>query len=561
MIVNKTSFLFFWFLTINTFVCLGYNLFPQTVQDSTLFYYNSIIELKDVTYVSRSFQFFDKKVDEALLSKDTFKAACYLELLAYGQFKMGFPYESEANSIKALKLLNTASYNLHVKAKERISNHLGMVYRELEDFSNARRYFNDALALNINIKQKVAIITNIANTYDDQEKYTKALQILSEVYDDALTLENSGIKATYFDNYGYFSYKNNKNGAIDDMKKALEMRSKIKDLPGLFSSYRHLALFYSGKGNKEQALHFSNKAKTISDSIKTPTYQLEALALKLKLDQNPDFEKYLNLNKQEISKSRLRENKFAAIKYNVALKEKLLEENETKLLVTEFEKEKEATYKWLYLTLWILVILLSILIFFVLNSKHRKDTVQKIYVTEKRISKKVHDEVANDVYQVMTKLQYEHTEEKEDLLDELEHIYNKTRDISRENGAIDLDADFAFILNDLLLVYETENTTIITRGLNDINWDTIPKLKRTTIYRVLQELMTNMRKHSKASLVSVSFEKNKNVLNINYTDNGVGAELKRLNGLQNVETRIHALNGTVIFSTKIGEGFKVKARI
>ncbi|WP_152596546.1 hypothetical protein [Algibacter lectus] len=70
-----------------------------------------------------------------------------------------------------------------------------------------------------------------------------------------------------------------------------------------------------------------------------------------------------------------------------------------------------------------------------------------------------------------------------------------------------------------------------------------------------------MKKHSEATLVSISFKKNKNILEINYMDNGVGAELNRLGGLENVETRIHALRGTVIFSTKIGNGFKVNARI
>ncbi|MCL5128257.1 MULTISPECIES: tetratricopeptide repeat-containing sensor histidine kinase [unclassified Algibacter] len=561
MKVNKTSFLFFWFIVINTFCIVSHNLVSQNKRDSTLFYYKAITELKDVKSISKSFEFFKKKADQALLNNNTERAAYYLELIALGQLKMGFSYESEANSIKALKLLNKSNSKSKKDAEERLSNHLGMIYRRLEDFENARRYYNQALELNTKLEDKIAIITNIANTYADQKKYDKAIETLSKSYDDAVTLDNSEIKATYFDNFGFFSFKTKRSRALKEMEGALKMRLELQDLSGLFSSYRHLSLFFSEKGNKIKALYYADKVTELSNNIQAPAYQIEALALKLNLENNSDFHKYVALNKQVKSKSKLWENKFAAIKYNVALKEKLLEENQTKLLVSEFEKEKERTYKWLYLTLWILIVLLSILIFFTLNAKHRKDRVQEVYVTEKRISKRIHDEVANDVYQVMTKLQYEQVGENEVLLDELEHIYNKTRDISRESGTIDLETDFGVILNDLLLIYETEGLVIITRGLKDINWQTISKLKRTTIYRVLQELMTNMKKHSKATLVSVSFNKNKNVLEMNYADNGVGAELKRLNGLGNVETRIHALRGSVIFSTKIGEGFKVKAKI
>ncbi len=562
MKVNKTSFLFFWFIALNIFCFVSHNLVAQNKKDSTLFYYKSITELKDVNYIGKSFEFFQKKADQQLLAGNNIKAAYYLELIALGQFKMGFPYESEVASVKALRLLDAVKDKAKSNdAKGRLSNQLGMIYRRLEDFENARRYYNQALELNKKTKDKIAIITNIGNTYADQNNFNKATETLLLFYNDALGLEASEIKATYFDNFGYFNLKIKNNRALKEMQKALKMRLELGDLSGLFSSYRHLSLFYSEKGNRTKARYFANKVKSLSDSIQTPAYQLEALALKLNLENNSDFKKYIDLNKQLISEKQLRENKFAAIKYNLGRNEQLLEENETKLLVSEFEKEKEITYKWLYLTLWVLVIILSILIFIALKSKHREDRVKEVYVTEKRISKKVHDEVANDVYQVMTRLQYEESSEKEELLDELEHIYNKTRDISRESGTIDLETNFSFVLNDLLLVYETEGLVIITRGLMDINWDIISEIKKTTIYRVLQELMTNMKKHSEATLVSISFKKNKNILEINYMDNGVGAELNRLGGLENVETRIHALRGTVIFSTKIGNGFKVNARI
>jgi hypothetical protein len=71
--------------------------------------------------------------------------------------------------------------------------------------------------------------------------------------------------------------------------------------------------------------------------------------------------------------------------------------------------------------------------------------------------------------------------------------------------------------------------------------------------------MVNMRKHSKASLVALTFKNDKNIFHIHYSDNGVGCDstaLKFKNGLQNVETRIKSLNGTLTFDTSINNGFK-----
>ena len=77
---------------------------------------------------------------------------------------------------------------------------------------------------------------------------------------------------------------------------------------------------------------------------------------------------------------------------------------------------------------------------------------------------------------------------------------------------------------------------------------------------MLQELMVNMKKHSKCSLVVITFKKNKNKLEIDYSDNGLGAtseEINMKNGLQNVENRILGIKGTITFDTISKKGFKV----
>jgi len=70
--------------------------------------------------------------------------------------------------------------------------------------------------------------------------------------------------------------------------------------------------------------------------------------------------------------------------------------------------------------------------------------------------------------------------------------------------------------------------------------------------------MTNMKKHSNASVVAITFIKNKNKVLINYKDNGDGCELKKHVGLQNVENRIISINGNITFESRTNEGFNAQ---
>lgn len=108
--------------------------------------------------------------------------------------------------------------------------------------------------------------------------------------------------------------------------------------------------------------------------------------------------------------------------------------------------------------------------------------------------------------------------------------------------------------------FKTPNINILSNGLSEILWNQIDKNKKIIIYRVLQELFFNMKKHSDATLVSVTFKiVNKNIV-IGYTDNGLREKNNPIifkNGLQNVESRIKTINGTIIFDDYSHNSFKL----
>ena len=110
----------------------------------------------------------------------------------------------------------------------------------------------------------------------------------------------------------------------------------------------------------------------------------------------------------------------------------------------------------------------------------------------------------------------------------------------------------------------SKNTKLIISGSTDVDWLKISPLSKKTLFKVLQELMINMQKHSNANLVSFAFEQTKKTLKVIYADDGAGAsseELNLKNGLWNTEKRIKAIGGTIIFDSEKGRGFETQIEI
>jgi two-component system NarL family sensor kinase len=79
-----------------------------------------------------------------------------------------------------------------------------------------------------------------------------------------------------------------------------------------------------------------------------------------------------------------------------------------------------------------------------------------------------------------------------------------------------------------------------------------------SIYRIIQELLSNVVKHSKASAITVSFTGFEDELVLTIEDNGEGYDLnafqnsQRSNGWQTIQTRIHLIRGQIEFDTLVG---------
>lgn len=208
-------------------------------------------------------------------------------------------------------------------------------------------------------------------------------------------------------------------------------------------------------------------------------------------------------------------------------------------------------------------LIISLLLVYYLNKKHKKEKLLEVYSTETRLSKKMHDEIANEIYTTInyiSDVDYVSGYDKKKILNKLTEIYTITRDLSKETGSIDTGENYVLQLKHLLGEYCSAQINIISKGIDTINWNVVDEPKKIATYRVLQEIMVNMKKHSEATLAFIDFSVLKNKITIKYSDNGKGSKIENetiKNGLQNVENRIDAIGGIVTFETNAGKGFHI----
>jgi len=173
-------------------------------------------------------------------------------------------------------------------------------------------------------------------------------------------------------------------------------------------------------------------------------------------------------------------------------------------------------------------------------------------------SKRVHDVVANGLYKVMAKIEGSVEMDRERILDSLEDIYEKSRDISYDRTEF-IEPEFHETVNKLLRSFANEKTSVKLSGNTSAIWSGVDKRTQYEIKTVMQELMINMKKHSLGTAVSWRFERKDKQIQMRYHDNGTGMKKgQRFNkGLKNVTSILNAISGNIDFSSVEENGLTI----
>ena len=521
----------------------------QLSTDTIAFYRKAILAPEKPENIAAGMQFYQTKKISDLKNQDTLLAITDLRMLAIGDFKIGNTYDSENHIVEALALIDGLHYkDTMVNAQVGLYNTLGRIYRTADNTEAALQVFDKALAITKSLKETIILLNNKANLYKNAGQYDLALEAYTLAFEKVKDADKPSQLALVLDNIGAVQSKLEHPEALINLEKALAIREKDHNSLGLYASYRNLSDYYFDRNDQTKANAFAQKAYAVAENINSSSFKLDALSRFIKLNDNPYAKEFQRLTDSITKAKQAASNKNAYLKFNVAQEQKKTAESK---LQQEIEAKKRLRYQFLVVVL----LLLFLASYFIFRYRKRQANIAAVYHTETRISKTVHDEVANDVYKLMNAMENTNADTPE-LLNELEKIYHKTRDISRANRSLDVSVDFESLLNDLFLSYRNEQVQIVTRNLSKINWKSVTAVKKRTLYRVLQELLTNMKKHSQASSVALVFEKKGSKVQVKYSDNGVGSDLKHKNGLQITESRMESVNGRISFESNINKGFK-----
>jgi signal transduction histidine kinase len=521
----------------------------------------AIISFQDKKFNSSFYNFNKSKISFEIV-KDSANIVYNLIQMASIQQINGDYYGSKETLTEALPYIKKK--NIYSAA---INNLFGIAFKELSIYNDAIYYYKEALKDCEDSISKLAPLNNIAVVYIQQKKYDQAIKILEDILKGKVFYKEPIRTVSILDNLGYAYFKKGQpEKGLSLMNEGLAIRNQTNDSYGGIESNLHLAEYYA-KSNSQKSNLYAQTAYQVATKSNSIDERLKALSFlilnKNSINTSHYAQKYISLNDSIIKIRNNFKNKFAKIKYD-SKKEKdenqqlRLEKSEDLLSLQKAKYQKIV----LAISIFSLVIIILILIRYYRN-KNRVEKIKASYDTETRISKKIHDELANDVFHAITFTQTQPlTQEstKESLLEKLDQIYKRVRGISRENNDIDTSENFAQNVKEMLSLYNTDGTNVIVNNLDKISWDGIDEIKKITIYRILQELMVNMRKHSEASLVVVKFDQNQKNIFIDYVDNGIGCAKNKIikNGLQNMENRILAIKGTITFDTEPNKGFKVK---
>lgn len=185
-----------------------------------------------------------------------------------------------------------------------------------------------------------------------------------------------------------------------------------------------------------------------------------------------------------------------------------------------------------------------------------------------RMASDLHDSVGATL--AAAKLQFNHLKNNkgkiinEDELFEntsslLEDAYNEVREMAhlKNSGLLAKNSLLPAIEKLAKNASVTSNLTIEVQdfGLDERLENSIEIM----IFRVIQELVTNIIKHSNASEASISITQHSDLLSIIVEDNGQGFDIKKMHakdgmGLANIERRIEHLEGSMEVDSTLGKG-------
>lgn len=482
-------------------------------------------------------------------------------------------------------------------------NNIGILQQNLGRYDQAISYLERSVVIKEKIGDKIGIAgsyVNIANIYLLKEDFAKAESYYQKAVDLSRQLDDKEYLANALNNLGNLHLRaKTYDKAIPLIRESFQLRSELQDTKGMVSCLNNLGDIYIEKKMYDSAqvlltdaLNRGLKAVNCAPEVNKIYLSLSKLYEKTG-DVNKALEMYKNyaVGKDSLFSDDLGK-RFAEleVKYETVKKEQIIEQNAHKQ--QQDEKDKKILLS-IIIGIAGVVLLASLLIYsqykknklkkeaqFQQTLRQQQESATKAVIEaeeeeRKRIARDLHDGVGQmmsaakmNLSSFESDLQFANTEQRlafEKIIGLVDESCKEVRSVSHNMmpNAL-LKSSLASAVQDFIdkLDKKTLEVHLFTEGLNE----RLDSNVETVLYRVIQECVNNVIKHSGANTLDISVIKDKDGISASIEDNGKGfntANKKSFEGIgmKNILTRIEYLKGTVEFDSTPGKGTAVTIHV
>ncbi len=426
------------------------------------------------------------------------------------------------------KVINSNSFNSsYLSVKSNAYNNLSNIYfysKEYLDYKKAEEYALKAINFNKEKGDKVteaASTASLANIYLELKEYKKA----KEYYLKAITIiehnkDNKSLKfkEVFYDNLSWAMYGQKDYRAYDYLGKSYDIRDSLRD-----AEVKKIVTEIEAKHNVDlvkqvEAIKLNDAKKAFQKkSWVFGGVTLFAVLLFL-FTLN-----YYKLNKKNLS-LKLSQNKLLQQQKI----EKLRSDSQTRILNATLDG-KESERKQIAETL--------------------HDSVSTLLS-----SANLHLQASKAKFKGETPLEIDKTEQI------IKEASETIRDLSHTLvSSILLKFGLSYAINDMAEKYSNSSITIYADIKNIERYQQNFEIK---VYNIVQELVNNILKHSKAENASIYLKERNQKIYLSITDDGQGFDVKEISkkdglGINQIEARIQMMKGKFVIKTEKKNGTKI----
>ncbi len=505
------------------------------------------------------------------------------------ELNLGRLYGDKGENVNALqhylKALKTAETTNDKESLAHVLKNIGVLYvswKKLDEaFANYEK--SEQLAREIGDKELIADCQNNKGiVYEQKKEYAKALisyKNALELYTEKdipgkISMALSNIAIVY-------KFQKNYPEAISYNFKAISIAEKQNDKWNMAATYNNIGNLYGELGDYNKAIEYCEKALKIAKEIDAgeiieSTYDSMAEAAVKAGDYKKayEYQKLFSTAMNDfINKENTRQLSELNVKYETEKKQNLINNQ-------KFEIRQKNNWLRFVAILFLISVIAAYLIY--KNYRHRQDRKlqEEIYRQKEleakalfdgeqneriRIARDLHDSVGQMLSLIKMNISaQEKNTESEKIQNLIDKAISEVRSIS--HNLIPEELNFGLIpsLENLAdKINATDKTKMELEIHENVRSVKFQKQNELSIYRIVQELLNNITKHSEATLIQLSVERSDDYVLFNIKDNGKGLDSDSIAnssgiGWKNINARIHMMDGYLNIKSESLKGTEIE---